>query len=194
MHIFSPIYNGENLYIKVSLIFHQVKKLEEKKMKRGPKTFFDSILKFWKKHNTALSFNTIAELAEEKGISKRTLINYLNRLVKEGVLEKIVDENRNTYYRLAQTDASLTRWLKAQIKESIEDIEILVSPNEIAVLGILAFLTNLFIFEIMSADAKSFQEIIKIFEKTVNETLVALVSINNPEELKKLIEPLVYLY
>jgi DNA-binding Lrp family transcriptional regulator len=136
----------------------------------------------------ALSFNEIAELAEEKGISKRTLINYLNRLVKEGVLEKLVDENRNTYYRLAQTDASLRRWLKARIKEAIEDIEILVSPNEIAVLGILAFLTNLFILEVIGVGAKSLQEIIKIFEETVNETLAALGSINNTEELKELIE------
>jgi DNA-binding MarR family transcriptional regulator len=171
-----------------------VKKLEEKKMKRGPKTFFDSILNFWKKHSMALSFNEIAELAEEKGISKRTLINYLNRLVKEGVLEKLVDENRNTYYRLAQTDASLRRWLKAQIKEDIEDIEISVSPNEVAVLGILAFLTNLFILKVIGVGAKSLQEIIKIFEETVNETLAALSSINNPEELKELIESFRYLY
>jgi len=163
-------------------------------MKRGPKTFFDSILKFWRKNNMALPFSTIVEFAEAEGISKRTLINYLNRLVKEGVLEKLVDENRNTYYRIAQNNASLVRWLKAQIKESIENIEITVSPNEVAVLGILAFLTNLFIFKVIGVGAKSFQEITKIFEETVNETLVALDSINNPEEFKKLIESLVYFY
>jgi len=170
-----------------------VKKLEiDNPIKRGRKTeYFEQLLTFWKKCNMTLSFSDIVESAESKGITKRTVINYLNRLVKEGVLEKIVDADRNTYYRLTKTPNAYDKWLKAHIKGSIEEIEIYVSPNETTVLGILASLTSFFImYMIAERQTSSLKKIIEVFKESVKETLELWESIENLEDAIKIIESL----
>ncbi len=69
-------------------------------VKRGPKSNPEKLLTIWRNNFTKpLPFHYILNEGEKIGYTKRTVINYLNQLVRNGVLEKIVDVNRNTFYK-----------------------------------------------------------------------------------------------
>jgi len=87
--------------------------------KSGPQSREDELLKLWRNmENETLSFKQIVEAAKLLGFEKRTVINYLNKLVKKNVLEKIVDINRNTYYRVI----NLAKLNKVLVKDSVESL------------------------------------------------------------------------
>ena len=77
-------------------------------LRRGPPTQQDKLLQVWAgRENEKLSFEEIVLFAKEKGFKQRTIINYLNRLVRDGKIKKIVDENRRTTYALLDKRAFL---------------------------------------------------------------------------------------
>ena len=82
------------------------------------------LLKIWLWRNKAeLPFSEIVKIAkEELGVSKRTVINYLNALVEQQFLVKRVDNERHTFYKLKKG----LKLRKAIIKILIDDIESLV--------------------------------------------------------------------
>ena len=85
--------------------------------KTGPKTQSKSLLRLWKNNeNTALPFaQIISKAKQELKIEKRTTINYLNLLVEKQILEKQVDKERKTYYKLKDTLEYSREVLKAWI-------------------------------------------------------------------------------
>ena len=91
----------------------------------------ENLLQIWESYVLAdpeekeeeLPFPTIVERAERKlGIKKRTVINYLNELIKNEILEKRVDEKRNTFYKPIR-QGQVT---KAVIKEKIDEMPPLI--------------------------------------------------------------------
>jgi DNA-binding transcriptional regulator PaaX len=77
-------------------------------LRRGPPTREDKLLQAWAgREDEKLSFEEIIRFAKKKGFKQRTTINYLNRLVKDGKIKKIVDENRRTTYALLDKRAFL---------------------------------------------------------------------------------------
>jgi len=77
-------------------------------LRRGPPTREDKLLQVWAgRENEKLSFEEIILFAKKKGFKRRTAINYLNRLVKDGKIKRIVEENRRTTYALLDKRAFL---------------------------------------------------------------------------------------
>jgi DNA-binding transcriptional regulator PaaX len=77
-------------------------------LRRGPPTQEDKLLQVWAgREDKKLGFEEIVLFAKEKGFKQRTIINYLNRLVRDGKIKKIVDENRRTTYALLDKRAFL---------------------------------------------------------------------------------------
>ena len=76
-------------------------------MVQGPKTDEAAILNVWNDgEDLELQFSEIAEKTKAV-VSERTLISYLNALVKERILAKRVDEERRTFYRLSTKGKNL---------------------------------------------------------------------------------------
>lgn len=69
-------------------------------VKRGAKSDYKRLLALWRENpQKPLAFNQILNEAKNWGYTKRTVINYVNQLVREKFLEKTVDINRNTFYK-----------------------------------------------------------------------------------------------
>jgi len=78
------------------------------KLRRGPPTREDKLLQAWAgREGEKLGFEEIIRFGGKKGFKQRTTINYLNRLVRDGKIKKIVDENRRTTYALQDKRAFL---------------------------------------------------------------------------------------
>ncbi|MEM3798372.1 MAG: hypothetical protein QXY74_08090 [Candidatus Bathyarchaeia archaeon] len=90
--------------------------------KRGRKSDYKRLLALWSKNPTKpLPFTYIQAEAQKMGYTKRTVINYLNQLVREKLLEKIVDTNRNTFYKPRNTSEVLRHFLINQIQEITDE-------------------------------------------------------------------------
>jgi DNA-binding transcriptional regulator PaaX len=77
-------------------------------LRRGPPTREDKLLQAWVgREDDKLGFEEIILFGRKKGFKQRTVINYLNRLVRDGKIKKIVDENRRTTYALLNKRAFL---------------------------------------------------------------------------------------
>lgn len=91
-------------------------------VKRGAKSDYGRLLALWYSNpSKVLSFNQIVAEATKWGYTKRTIINYLNQLVAEGLLEKTVDIKRQTFYKPSEK--------LREIRESIDIIKKLTEPN-----------------------------------------------------------------
>jgi len=90
-------------------------------LRRGPPTQQDKLLQAWAgRENEKLGFEEIILFAKKKGFKRRTAINYLNRLVKDGKIKKVVDETRRTAYVLLDKRA----FLMAGIEEALNKLTI----------------------------------------------------------------------
>jgi DNA-binding transcriptional regulator PaaX len=88
-------------------------------LRRGPPTQQDKLLQAWAgRENEKLGFEEIILFAKKKGFKRRTAINYLNRLVKDGKIKKVVDETRRTAYVLLDKRA----FLMAGIEEALNKL------------------------------------------------------------------------
>jgi len=96
--------------------------------KPGPVPREYELLKLWRnRENIALPFKLILEEAKMLGFRKRTVINYLNKLVESKILDKDVDKMRNTYYRIIN-QAELT---KALVKDSIDKMPLQITKDDL---------------------------------------------------------------
>lgn len=78
--------------------------------KRGAKSDYGRLLSLWFSNpSKALSFNEIVMEATKMGYTKRTIINYLNQLVAQGLLEKTVDIKRQTFYKPSKKLTEITK-------------------------------------------------------------------------------------
>ena len=88
--------------------------------KRGRKKNERMLLTLWENSDEEMVFSQIVSLAQQRfGFGKRTVVNYLNSLVANGVLERRVDERRRTYYK----PKNLKDVFKEHLKEKIENID-----------------------------------------------------------------------
>jgi predicted transcriptional regulator len=87
-------------------------------VKTGPNAQPQQLLKIWKEETVFLPFQEIVEEAKKEpyNLQKRTVINYLNFLVKKEVLEKHADTDRKTYYKPVNRVDVLKETLKGQIE------------------------------------------------------------------------------
>ncbi|MBL7080268.1 hypothetical protein ISS39_08090 [Candidatus Bathyarchaeota archaeon] len=86
-----------------------------KLVKRGPESNHGIILKLWS-GDEELQFNEVVKNAKMKqDISRRTAINYLNRLVDSKHLERRVDDKRRTFYKIS------TKGEERKLKMAITD-------------------------------------------------------------------------
>jgi DNA-binding transcriptional regulator PaaX len=91
-------------------------------LRRGPPTREDKLLQAWAgRENEKLSFEEIVLFAKKKGFKQRTTINYLNRLVRDGKIKKVVDENRRTTYALLDKRAFLLSGVEETLNKLTTD-------------------------------------------------------------------------
>jgi DNA-binding transcriptional regulator PaaX len=91
-------------------------------LRRGPPTQEDKLLQAWAgREDEKLGFEEIILFAKKKGFKQRTTINYLNRLVRDGKIKKIVDVNRRTTYALLDKRAFLLTGIQEALNKLTTD-------------------------------------------------------------------------
>ena len=81
------------------------------------------LLEIWEEKNRdkEIQYAEIEKQAKIKlGLSKKTVINYLQNLVANKILERRVDENRRVFYKISPGKGQ-TRRKKESIKKELED-------------------------------------------------------------------------
>jgi predicted transcriptional regulator len=149
-------------------------------VKRGPKTTENQLLQIWKdKENSEKPFHQIIHEAKQKlHLEKRTAINYINVLVENGILQKRVDNQRNTYYKV-KNQLELQKLLFKQSVDTLEYPEVLKAYRKF-----LWFLErHVFILSPKDATAKDYIGLtVDFFTKQPKEKLIRML-----EEKEKLI-------
>jgi predicted transcriptional regulator len=150
-------------------------------VKPGPTTKMKKLLLLWKdKETEVLLFSEILKVAKEKlNIGKRTIINYLNALVEQEILEKTVDQKRNTFYKLMKPLELERTFLKEQID----------TMKEKEMTRLLDFYSFELMLNMIEQQKKklplNYSELVKIMEKTKSHILETKRLQRNIEEALK---------
>jgi len=154
-------------------------------VKRGPRTTENQLLQIWKdKENSEIPFHQIIYEAKQKlHLEKRTAINYINVLVGNGILDKRVDNQRNTYYSV-KNQLELQKLLFKESVDSLEYPEVLKAYRKF-----LWFLErHVFILSPKDATAKDYIGLtVDFFTKQPKEKLIRMLEAIEEKEKEKLI-------
>jgi predicted transcriptional regulator len=153
-------------------------------VKRGPKTTEQQLLQIWKnKENSEIPFHQIVSEAKQKlQFEKRTVINYINVLIEKGILDRRVDNQRNTYYRV-KNQLELQKLLFKESVDSLEYPEVLKAYRKF-----LWFLErHVFILSPIDATAKDYIGLtIDFFTKQPKDKLIRMLEAIEEKEKEKL--------